>query len=413
MSTIKRNVSHLAIGNTIYSICLWLNISAVAKLTNAESVGTYALCMSIMSPAYALLNMNMRSVYVTDVHNDFQFSEYLMSRKIISAVLLAGTVVITLFLQLTDVFLYTLIFIATAKYFESLSDMCYAFYQKHNYMHIIATSQITRGLFGFFSMSVALKLSQNIALGALSLAVAWCLVYFFYDSNRKEYRYDPVEKPHYTGKVSKIIFLSLPLGLILMINLLNSNMPRYFVASWLGKKQMGYFAAISYFLFVGSIAVNATGQAVVGKLSEYYHGAPKKFRSTLCLCLLLSVGVGTAGYFTSLLIGQKVLSLLYTEEYSDYASLLNIIMIGSTPLFISVMLGSGLTATRKYKYQLYLNLPIPFIVAGFCWLYRNSFSLNIAAYSMILAFSVKAVAQFLLVWRLVYLRDKIYELGKN
>ncbi len=51
----------------------------------------------------------------------------------------------------------------------------------------------------------------------------------------------------------------------------NFNIPRYFIAYYLGEAELGIFTAVSYIVHAGSLVMVALGQAVSPRLAKYFH----------------------------------------------------------------------------------------------------------------------------------------------
>jgi O-antigen/teichoic acid export membrane protein len=66
---------------------------------------------------------------------------------------------------------------------------------------------------------------------------------------------------------------ALPLGLVLMLISLNTNLPRYVIEHRLGTRELGAFAAVASFMAAGTTIVNALGQAAHPGWREYFPGA--------------------------------------------------------------------------------------------------------------------------------------------
>ncbi|MBE1427380.1 hypothetical protein H4684_004074 [Desulfomicrobium macestii] len=76
MNRLKKNVSASFAGNVVYAISQWLLIILLAKLGGEQILGLYALALAVVSPVFALTNMNLRAVQATDAEKPVNFDSY-------------------------------------------------------------------------------------------------------------------------------------------------------------------------------------------------------------------------------------------------------------------------------------------------------------------------------------------------
>ncbi len=85
--------------------------------------------------------------------------------------------------------------------------------------------------------------------------------------------------------------LALPLGLVMMLVVLSTNIPRYFVESYVNQAALGIFGAIGYLSVAGTMAVGALGDSVTPRLArDYACGRRREFG----LFVLRLAGLGAA-----------------------------------------------------------------------------------------------------------------------
>jgi len=149
--------------------------------------------------------------------------------------------------------------------------------------------------------------------------------------------------------LSKLLWLALPLGFVMMLISLNTNIPRYFIERYLGERELGIFAAMSYLMVVGSIVVSALAESASPRLAKYYAAGNS---TAFCTLLLKLVGVGlmlgAGGVFVAVVAGREILTLLYKPEYAERADLFAWLMVAAGIGYVSSFLGSGMTAARYF-----------------------------------------------------------------
>ena len=141
-----------------------------------------------------------------------------------------------------------------------------------------------------------------------------------------------------------------------MLVSLNPNIPRYFIEGYLGTDQLGYFAAITYIMVAGNTVVNALGQSASPRLAKLYADRRvDEYKRLLFRLVIVGIGLGVAGITLVVLVGEYILSLLYSPEYADYNHIFIIVMISAAIGFVSSFLGYSMTAARVFKVQPIIN----------------------------------------------------------
>ena len=406
ISNLKANFYYSLIGNGFFSLSLWLNISVIAKLSNVEAVGDYALANAIVSPLFGFFSLNIRAAVVTDVIGQFKYREYFAARIVTSYICFVFILVIALCLARGYEFGATMTFLTVARFTESFCDIRYALSQKLENMKPIAISKGLRGMAGFLILTLGLAISGSLPIGLACLAASWITVYFFYDRQISKAQLAKEEITPDFSSVKSIVWLCLPLGILLLINLSINNIPRFFVSSWLDQKSLGYFAATTYFIFIGGTFVNAVALPLSPKFSEYFRNNIQRFKLLLLQSLGSAFLVGVCGVLLSVYFGEFILTLAYTEEYAEYSYLLIWSMISAVALYCSAILGTAITATRKFQSQMLVNLPIPIIAVLFLFAMKGEFALVTGVQAILIAYFAKLVVQACLIVCLIFQKKK-------
>ena len=148
----------------------------IAKLGSPEMVGQFTLGLAITAPVLMFTNLHLRTVQVTDAKREFLFGDYLALRLLgttVGMVVIIGIVATAGYRTETSL---SIIFIAVAKAFESISDVCYGFIQQNEQMDRIARSTIVKGILSLILMSLGVYISGTVVWGTVGLATAWGIV---------------------------------------------------------------------------------------------------------------------------------------------------------------------------------------------------------------------------------------------
>jgi len=382
--TLRRNFSWTFTGNLIYAASQWGMLVLLAKLGSPEMVGQFTLGLAVTAPAIMFSNLQLRQIQATDAKGEYLFSDYLGLRLIATALAFLIIAGITLKAGYRWETSLVILAIALAKAFESISDVFYGLIQQHERMDRIAIALMIKGPLSLLLLGIGVSLTGSVVGGSLGLAVAWGLVLFGWDlrngklilnnSSQGREREDllvadaePAKSqnplyPRWEGKtLGKLVLLALPLGVVMMLVSLNTNIPRYFLERYLGERELGIFSAISYLMVAGNLVVSALAQSASPRLAKYYAaGNSTAFRTLLFKLVGVGLMLGAGGVFVAVVAGRPILTLLYKPEYGERADLFAWLMVAAGITYVASFLGYGMTAARYFRVQ----MPLFVLVTG-------------------------------------------------
>lgn len=399
--TLRRNFSWTFVGNVVYAACHWGVLVVLAKLGSPEMVGQFTLGLAVTAPVLMFTNLQLRVIQATDAKHQYAFGDYLGLRLVSTALaLLVIAGITTGYRWETSV---VILIVGVAKALESISDVFYGLFQQHELMERIAVSMMIKGPLSLLLLGIGVYLTGSVAWGVVGLAVAWALVLVGYDMrsgalilnilpNLQGIPVNQTKQPGARGQLQLgLVWLALPLGLVMMLISLNTNIPRYFIERHLGERELGVFAAMAYLMVVGSMVVNALGESASPRLAKYYAaGNSTAFRTLLLKLLGIGVLLGGAGTLVALVAGQEILTLVYRPEYAEHADLLVWLMVAAGIGYVSSFLGYGMTAARYFRIQMPVCALVTSTSAVACFWLIPLMGLLGAAIALIMAAIVQA-----------------------
>ncbi|MGR3278825.1 lipopolysaccharide biosynthesis protein [Acaryochloris marina NIES-2412] len=368
--TLRRNFSWTFVGNTVYAACQWGILVVIAKLGSPEMVGQFTLGLAITAPVFMLTNLQLRSIQATDAKQQYCFSTYFELRLISTCFALIVIALITWVSGYSGSTSLVILMFGVAKAFESISDVFYGLLQQSERMDLIATAMMIKGPLSLLLLGIGIYLSGNALWGVVGLTIAWAIVLLGWDirnaglmlktasyskpQNKKLGIYILAQlKAHWPWKkLKRLVWLALPLGLVMMLISLNTNIPRYFVEKYLGERELGIFAALAYLMTIGNMIVNALGESASPKLAKYYAAKQKTaFRQLLFKLVGLAALLGGIAVILAVVAGERILIIFYQPEYADHKDLFVWLIVSAAIGFISYFLGYAMTAARYFRIQ--------------------------------------------------------------
>ena len=410
--TLKKNFSWNLLGSLVYSFSQWLIMVLLAKLGSPEIVGSYALGLAITAPIIMLTNLQLRGVQATDTTNEYIFNDYFGLRIITSFISLIIIIIIIIINDYNFYNLSVILLVGLTKIIDSYSDVVYGNLQQKERMDYIGISRIIKGISTVLIVGLTLFITRNFLVSLIALNISWLLIFFIYDQRKVKLFVKNIIPQFNVKKLKKLVILTLPLGIVLMLGSLNTSIPRIIVEKYLGEVALGYFAAITYLVVAGSMFINAIGQAVTPRLSKLYKdNMLKKYIELLFKLVCIGIFIGIIGTIVVLFLGEFVLKIVYDSSYSEYNNIFILCMIAGIFEFSGSFLGYALTSMRLFKIQPYL---------GFIWVVVGLFTslklvpilgLKGAAIAMIVTSTVQFLLMLIVI--LITLKKQYNIIQKN
>jgi len=408
--SLRADFSWTLVGNGIYAGGQFATLMLLAKMVRPELVGQYALGLAIVYPVMMLTNMQLRAVMTSGARQQIDFGDYLSLRLLTTSLALVIIFAITQVLGYRGDLTAVVLMVGVAYGIETISDVYYARLQLHDKMAEISKSLIARAVLSVLGLAIAIYISGSVLWGIAGVVLARAIVFIGYDISesthglgRQSHWFSRTEEltPHFNLKVQgQLLWLSLPLGVVVLLTSLNSNAPSYFIQHARGDRDLGIFSAMGFMISVGNMAVVSLGQSAFTRLARSYaDGNLIAFGSLLGKLLAFGATLGVSGMAISKLAGREILTILFRPEYAERADLLPWFMAAGGVLFMAQFLGFGMTAAGHYKSQVVLNILANLSLFAACYWFVARQGLLGAIIAMLIAAIVQLVGSVMVLVR--------------
>lgn len=383
--SLRVNFAWSLLGNVVYAASQWGILVVLAKVGTPETVGQFTLGLAISAPIIMFAGLQLRAVQATDAHEEYKFGHYLGLRLLMAALAFAIIVGIALVSSYETAVVLTISAVALAKVFESISDVSYGLFQRHERMDRVAISMVIKGPLSLVTLGLIVWWADSVVLGAVGLAMAWLALLLLYDL-RNARRLAPIVPLLHTKRLWQLTKQAFPLGIVMLLLSLNTNVPRYAVEKYIDVGSLGIFAAMAYLIQAGTMVVTALGNAASPRLSNLYaHGDLSGFNRLLMKLVGIALLLGIGGIILSLAAGRELLTLLYTPEYAEYGLVLTWLMLVGALQYLGAFFGTAVTSKRRFRVQVPIQA-VQVILTFFLSIYLiPDFGLVGAAWAMALS----------------------------
>lgn len=352
--SLRQNFAWTFMGRMVYVGCQWGMLTVLAKLGSPEMVGRFSLGLALTAPIIMFSMLQLRGVQATDARREYEFGHYLALRLSTSAFALLAIGVVTFLSGYRGEMAFVIIVVGVGKVVESVSDAYYGLMQQRERMDRIAMSLVIKGPLLLAALGFTVYFTNSVLWGSAAMVIVYAVMLLGYErTNARRVLNDDHARslmPLWQwSRLVRLAWLALPLGVVMAIISLNTNIPRYFVERLLGERELGYFSALAYLMVAGNTVIGAVGQSASPRLAQYYAaGQRNEFRQLLLRLVGIGALLGLGGVMVALLFGRPILTLLYRPDYAQYVDVFVWLMVASGISSVASFLGYGLTATRRF-----------------------------------------------------------------
>jgi O-antigen/teichoic acid export membrane protein len=389
------NLLWTSAGTIVYAASNWAVLCVIAKLGTPEMVGAYALGLAVTAPVLMLAQMNLRAVLATDARGEHCFADYWRLR--VNGTLLGMAVIIGL-AAIGHGFSTAAVIAAVgmSQAVEGISDIYYGLMQRHERMDRITVSMLWKGATSLAAMTGGLWATGSVTWGVIAMFAARLAVLVLYDAgpgSRDFAALEPKMAPAWRESLRRqaaLLWLASPLAVVMLLNSLCSNMPRYFMDAYLGTRELGIFAAAASLVSLGNTLVNAVGQAVTPRLAKLlaWEGREKFTRFSLGL-MGFGAALGICAVVCAAVLGPWTMRVMFKPEYAQHNELLIALMVAGGAGYVTSMLGYAVTAARSFQPQAPVFAAATIAALGACAWLVPARGLMGAAWAMGLASAVQ------------------------
>jgi O-antigen/teichoic acid export membrane protein len=406
--SLRANFRWTFAGTVFYAGCQWGILSVLAKAGSPRIVGQFALGLAITAPVFMFTNFNLRAVQATDARSEFEFADYFTLRLLASLLGLTTVAAVAWLLPYDLATRLVVLLVGVSKAVESLSDVIAGLLQKFERLDQVAISLVIRGALSLAAFGIVFLRAHRLPFAVVALVLAWSAVFTLYDLRCASRLLGPAG-PFFRFRaqhLQRLAVVSAPLGIVMTLISLNTNIPRYILVRYLGEADLGIFASMAYTLVALSLIVNALGQSATARLARMAAAADIHcFRRIMGRLLSLGLAILIVGPPLAITAGRPVLTILYGPEYATDIKVLVVMVVTAGISAIASFLGYGMTAARSFRMQVPVIGLSTLTTTLICWLFVPRLGLIGAAYSLLASALVFAAGAALVLQRALKRKD--------
>jgi len=406
MNKNKANFISLVFSNFFYYGIQYLILILFTKNYSKEEVGIYIYALTFIKPIFIPLNLQLRSLFVTETDKKLKIQDYHSLRIIGNIITILSVIVIAYFSKIEQMSILMLILFI--KLIESQSEMCHAVYQKKQDMVFIGVSKSINGLLIISAVYIGLIFDfkfQNVILLWVLSSLAVLLLLDIPMARKKDSHFLQLREYFNLKKIKRIFFFAWTLFFLEIISKYYESYPNLSVKKYFGLETLAIFGSILYFKAIGGQVLTQIINLLEPKLSDLYGLKKlKEFNKLILKLVLLGAFIGVFLIIALNYTGEYILGFLFTEEYEKHSDLLVLIAISGAISYLYSFLSTALTCMRKHHIKVPISVVGLILLVGMVTINNNSLTIYKFIYYLIYAETLIC---------LLYFGSYFYYLNKN
>lgn len=361
--SLRANFCWTFAGNAVNAVCQWGLLLVLVHLGSPTVVGKFVLGLAIAAPIMAITMLQLRNLLVTDARGEYAFADYFGTRVTWTFLGLGAICACAWLSEFDATTTLVVMLIGAAKCADSVSDIVRGLFQRVERMDYSGMSLMIRGPAALISVGFTMWWTGSLVWAVAVLAGTWVATFILYDlvvaakllranvrsevGTRLRPRFD-------RATLLRLSWIALPLGVVMGVISLQTNIPRYFVQGYAGEEALGYFGALAYPMIAATMVANAMGQSASPRLAVHFVKDPTAYRRLLIRLGSIAAVVGLAFIGGTLVFGRAILTLLYDAGYAEHQRSFVILAAATAIQLVASCAGYGLTAARHIRIQVLL-----------------------------------------------------------
>jgi O-antigen/teichoic acid export membrane protein len=390
---LKSKLSWSLFGNIIYALSQWGVVTIIAKYGTSRDLGIYSIGLAVTAPIVLFFNFQLRTILATDSKNEYEFKQYYGGRIIHLTISFLIILPVSFIYGENKETIIAIILMGLVKYFESLSDIFMGLFQKKGRIDLIGKSQLFRGIFTVVIFGLSFVLTRNVILSVCGLLITMIVRFISYDMKKAQEYADII--PSFDSWL-RLIRIALPLGIVSLINSLNTNIPRYLLDRLSSPSDLGIYSALSYVLVAANMLITPISLLAAPKLADAYNNnRVKQFVKLNIILILFSTLVFIPIILILIIKGENVLKILYSDEYATYNYEFIIINCSMLFSFYTTFFNLSIVAARFIQIQPIINFIVTIISFLTSYFFINLYGGVLgASYSLLISRASQTMLSF-------------------
>lgn len=345
----KREFIWNTIGSFISSMLNAIILAFCTNLNGLEIAGMFSISYATACILNAIGDFGLRIYQVTDTKRKNSFSEYLVTRLIVVAIMSVIGIAFILLSGYRKEKLFICLLLIAFRVIENVSETYQAEFQLNGRLELGGKTIVYRNLAGLVIFFVLDLITRNVIVSLLGLVIINLIIFILYDL-RLIKQFTKTDFKVNKNEIIKILKECLPLAISTLISMYVINAVKYSIDSSGDYTTQAYFNIIYMPTFVINMISIFIIKPFLKPFGDYWNG--KEYKKFLKIVLLIIGALALATLCVEIgcyILGIPFLNIMYGVELSMYKSHLLLLILSGFLYASSNVLFNALGTMRKQK----------------------------------------------------------------
>lgn len=354
--SVKQNMLWNSIGCLIYQACQWaMTVAVVVFSSGYDNSGVLAFAMAIGNIYYPFATYNMRTIQVSDVHDEYSSEEY-VGFRIVTVVI--GFIPVLAYLFAASPSPSLIISTVLWLFFKADESFCSVFYaidQKAMRMDYIGISQAVRGVLSVVAFSASLVLFNDINIAIIAVSCICITVSMLYDYRMANAL--AIARPCISAeRTFELLKRYCPAVITLVCYGSVVSVARQQFEALRGAEALGMYAAVATPTVLVQVAASYLYNPLLGGIAKRWSDRNLRYFIQAILSVFVAIlVVAAAGVLGSELFGESVLTLVYGDSIRSSVYLLTPALVATAVTTLFAFMFDVLIVMRSLRAALVAN----------------------------------------------------------
>jgi O-antigen/teichoic acid export membrane protein len=355
---IKCNVSRRSLvfnttANALDAMQSLLLFVVVTRVCGVPEGGIFSIAMAVAYQMIVIGRYGMRDYQSTDIHKDFAFSTYFLSRLVTASCMFFWLAGYMLWKGYEPEKVSIVLAVAFYKSIDVIEDVYHGYYQREGRLDSASLAQTIRLSFTIFLYLTILVLTRNLLLATIISAVFSYLAFVLLNRTLRTVFAEPAFQHAHWPAVKQLLLKCAPLGICGFLQLYVVNYPKYAIDSFLTDTVQSYYGALSMPVFVINLLSISIYRPLLTQLASNWQTCNKStLRQMLHKQFLFIAAITVMALIFGYLLGIPILSWIYGMNLEGYRPALMILLAGGGMAALAGFMTSVIAAMRVQQYLL-------------------------------------------------------------
>lgn len=354
--SLKENTLWYTMGTMCSSATSFLLMIYVTRILGVDEAGVFSISYSVGQLMLSIGWFGTRQFQVSDINEEFKFSDYLSLKIITSIVMMIGCLIYSVFLhfntyKLLITFLYCLFMIC-----DVFADLFSARFQQVDKLFLSGISYIIRILGYNLVILVSLLCFKNLIVAIVLAMIYSALELTFFDLQLIK-RISQIKMEFHLDKIIQLIKNCFPLFISSFLTTFIVNVPKNAIELNFDSSVQTYYNII----FMPSYIINLFCMFIFVPLytsiaNTWLNSTKDKFINTVVKLMIFDVLLSLIVFAGCYFLGIPLLELVYGVDLQSVKSSFLILIIAGCFTSMNSILSYIFTVIRRQKFMIYIYL---------------------------------------------------------